>query len=65
MKVKTISMKIQTTDTSLQQWAGDCLGIGFFEDQVEQSEHFKTLNQSTNGLLQEIISEAEFKGKTR
>jgi leucyl aminopeptidase len=57
-------MKIQTTDTSLQQWAGDCLGVGFFEDQVEQSEHFSTLNQSTNGLLQEIVSETEFKGKS-
>jgi leucyl aminopeptidase len=56
-------MKIQTTDTSLQQWAGDCLGIGFFEDQVEQSEHFSTLDRSTNGLLQEIVSETEFKGK--
>ncbi len=56
-------MKIQTTDMSLQQWAGDCLGIGFFEDQVEQSEHFNTLNQATDGLLQEIITETEFKGK--
>lgn len=56
-------MKIQSTDTSLQQWAGDCLGVGFFEDQVEQSEHFTTLDQATNGLLQEIVSETEFKGK--
>jgi leucyl aminopeptidase len=56
-------MKIQTTDRALQQWAGDCLGIGFFEDQVEQSEQFSTLNPSTNGLLQEIVSETEFKGK--
>jgi leucyl aminopeptidase len=56
-------MKIQSTDTSLQQWAGDCLGVGFFEDQVEQSEHFSTLNQSTDGLVQEIVSETEFKGK--
>jgi leucyl aminopeptidase len=56
-------MKIQTTDTSLREWAGDCLGVGFFEDQVEQSEHFSILNQSTNGLLQEIVSETEFKGK--
>jgi leucyl aminopeptidase len=57
-------MKIQSADTSLAQWAGDCLGIGFFEDRVEQSEFFKTLNQSTNGLLQEIVSENEFKGKS-
>jgi leucyl aminopeptidase len=56
-------MKIQATDTSLREWAGDCLGIGFFEDQVEQSEPFSILNQSTNGLLQEIVSETEFKGK--
>jgi leucyl aminopeptidase len=56
-------MKIQSTDTSLADWAGDCLGIGFFEDRVEQSEFFKTLNQSTKTLLQEIISENDFKGK--
>lgn len=57
-------MKIQSTDTSLEQWAGDYLGIGFFEDQVEQSEHFTTLNQATNGLLEEILAETEFKGKS-
>ena len=57
-------MKIQSTDTSLAQWAGDCLGIGFFEDQVETSESFKTLNHFTEGLLQEILSENEFEGKS-
>jgi leucyl aminopeptidase len=57
-------MKIQSADTALAQWAGDCLGIGFFEDRIEQSESFKTLNQSTKGLLQEIVSENEFKGKS-
>jgi leucyl aminopeptidase len=57
-------MKIRSTDISLAEWAGDCLGIGFFEDRVEQSESFKTLNQTTNGLLQEIVSENEFKGKS-
>jgi leucyl aminopeptidase len=57
-------MKIQSTDTALAQWAGDCLGIGFFEDEVEQSEAFKALNQTTNGLLQEIIGENDFKGKS-
>ncbi len=59
-----IYMKIQSTDTSLVQWAGDCLGIGFFEDQIEASESFEILNQATNGLLQEILSENEFKGKS-
>jgi leucyl aminopeptidase len=57
-------MKIQSADIPLAEWSGDCLGIGFFEDRVEQSETFKTLNQTTNGLLQEIVSENEFKGKS-
>jgi leucyl aminopeptidase len=57
-------MKIQSTDTSLQQWSGDCLGVGFFEDQVEQSETFSTLNTALGGLLQEVVAENEFKGKS-
>jgi leucyl aminopeptidase len=57
-------MKIQSTDTPLQQWSGDCLGVGFFEDQVEQSETFSTLNAALDGLLQEVVAESEFKGKS-
>jgi leucyl aminopeptidase len=57
-------MKIQSTDTPLQQWSGDCLGVGFFEDQVEQSETFSTLNTALEGLLQEVVAESEFKGKS-
>jgi leucyl aminopeptidase len=57
-------MKIQSTDTPLQEWSGDCLGVGFFEDQVEQSETFSTLNAALDGLLQEVVAESEFKGKS-
>jgi leucyl aminopeptidase len=57
-------MKIQSTDTPLQEWSGDCLGVGFFEDQVEQSETFSTLNTALEGLLQEVVAESEFKGKS-
>jgi leucyl aminopeptidase len=57
-------MKIQATNTPLQKWTGDCLGVGFFEDQVEQSEAFGTLNLALEGLLQEVITENEFKGKS-
>jgi leucyl aminopeptidase len=57
-------MKIQSTDTPIQQWSGDCLGVGFFEDQVEQSETFNILNTALGGLLQEVIAESEFKGKS-
>ncbi len=56
-------MKIQSIDMSLKQWTGDCLGVGFFEDQVEQSDHFSPLAELTQGLLQEIVTETEFKGK--
>jgi leucyl aminopeptidase len=57
-------MKIQATNTPLQQWSGDCLGVGFFEEQVEQSEVFGILNAALGGLLQEVIAENEFKGKS-
>ncbi len=57
-------MKIQATNTPLQKWSGDCLGVGFFEDKVEQSEAFGTLNLALEGLLQEVVTENEFKGKS-
>ncbi|WP_404789589.1 leucyl aminopeptidase [Altericista sp. CCNU0014] len=57
-------MKIQATDTPLHQWSGDCLGVGFFEEQAEQSAAFGTLNSALDGLLQEVIAENEFKGKS-
>jgi leucyl aminopeptidase len=57
-------MKIQAIDTLPQLWSGDCLAIGLFEEQVEQSQQFIALNQALDGLLQEIISESEFKGKS-
>jgi leucyl aminopeptidase len=57
-------MKIQSIDTLPQLWSGDCLGVGFFEDQTEQSEYFIALNQALDGLLQEVTNENEFKGKS-
>jgi leucyl aminopeptidase len=57
-------MKIQAIDTLPQLWSGDCLAIGLFEEQVEQSQQFIALNQALDGLLQEIVSESEFKGKS-
>jgi leucyl aminopeptidase len=57
-------MKIQSIDTLPQLWSGDCLAIGLFEEQVEQSQQFIALNQALDGLLQEIVNESEFKGKS-
>jgi leucyl aminopeptidase len=57
-------MNIQGTATLPQQWSGDCLGVGVFEEQVETSTVFTALNAALNGLLQEVVSEGEFKGKS-
>jgi leucyl aminopeptidase len=55
-------MDIQTTATSLLEWRGDGLAIGFWEDNVNITGELLTLNQQLQGLLQEIVDEAEFKG---
>ncbi|MBD2314723.1 leucyl aminopeptidase [Desertifilum sp. FACHB-1129] len=56
-------MKFQATNTPRTQWTGDALALGFFEDAVELSGDLAELNQQWEGLLQEIIEEADFKGK--
>jgi leucyl aminopeptidase len=55
-------MDIQTTATSLLEWRGDGLAIGFWEDNVSIIGDLLTLNTQWHGLIQEIIDEAEFKG---
>ncbi len=56
-------MNIQSTTTLPQDWSGDCLVIGIFEEQVKQSEQFTALNAISEGLLQDVATEQEFKGK--
>jgi leucyl aminopeptidase len=56
-------MDLRGTDTPRLDWTGDCLVIGFFEDTVELTEDLAELNQKLAGTLQELMSEAEFKGK--
>jgi leucyl aminopeptidase len=55
-------MNIQTTATSLLEWRGDGLAIGFWEDNVNITGDLLTLNTQLQGIVQEMIDEAEFKG---
>ncbi|MDF5731090.1 MAG: leucyl aminopeptidase [Rhizonema sp. PD38] len=50
-------------NTPLLEWTGDCLGIGLFEDAVELTGDLATLDEKFAGILKELITEEEFKGK--
>jgi leucyl aminopeptidase len=56
-------MNLQVTETVQLDWAGDGLAIGLFEDQVELTANLVPLDAKLAGTLQELITEAEFKGK--
>ena len=56
-------MNLQATETTRLAWAGDGLAIGLFEDQVELTDDLVALDTQLAGTLQELIAEAEFKGK--
>jgi leucyl aminopeptidase len=57
-------MEIKTTATPLLEWRGDGLAIGFWEDALDLNGDLATLDSSLQGLVQETIQEAEFKGAT-
>ncbi|BFM38854.1 leucyl aminopeptidase [Synechocystis sp. LKSZ1] len=56
-------MQICGTDHSVLTWSGDALALGFFENAVELTEDLQQLDHRLEGTLQELITEAEFKGK--
>ena len=57
-------MQITATDTSLLDWTGNSLAVGFFEDKTELTGDLAALNEKLSGILQELITEEEFKGKS-
>lgn len=57
-------MQITATDTSLLDWAGNSLAVGFFEDATELTGDIAALDEKLSGLLQELITDEEFKGKS-
>ncbi len=56
-------MEIRAINTPLLEWTGDCLAIGLFEDAVELTGDIATLDEKFAGILKELITEEEFKGK--
>ena len=57
-------MEIKPANTTLLEWAGDALAIGFFEDDTELTGDLALLDEKLQGTLSELIQEADFKGKT-
>lgn len=56
-------MDLRVTSASPLEWAGDALAVGLFEDQVELPGELAALDEKLFGTMQELIAEAEFKGK--
>ncbi|MBE9085690.1 MULTISPECIES: leucyl aminopeptidase [unclassified Tolypothrix] len=56
-------MVIRPSDTPLLEWTGDTLAIGLFEDNLELTGELATLDGKFAGILKELITEEEFKGK--
>ena len=57
-------MEFKATNTSPLDWSGDVLALGLFDDQVELTGDFATLDEKLAGTLKELIEETEFKAKT-
>jgi leucyl aminopeptidase len=56
-------MEFVTVTTRPQDWQGDLLCIGFWQDRVELTGDMTELNDRLGGAVQELIAETEFKGK--
>ena len=57
-------MKVLGIDSSLIDFSGEGLAIGLFEDKLELTGDLKALDAKLSGLVSEIITEADFKGKS-
>ena len=56
-------MKVLGINDSLLDFSGEGLAIGLFEDKLELTGDLKALDAKLSGLVSEIITEADFKGK--
>lgn len=57
-------MQIQGTTDSKLDWTGDILAVGLFENGTEIAGELAQLNEKLEGVIQELIEETEFKGKS-
>lgn len=56
-------MEFRAIATPHQQWTGDGLAIGFFEEGVDLTGDLATLDETLHGTLKELIDETDFTGK--
>jgi leucyl aminopeptidase len=56
-------MEVRATNTPLLEWIGDGLAVGLFEEATELTGDLAALDEKFAGLLKELITEEEFKGK--
>ena len=57
-------MKVQATNTPRLEWSGDGLAIGLFEDELELTGDLAALDETLSGLLKDLMTEMDFKGKS-
>ena len=55
-------MEFRAIDSTVLNWTGDALAIGFFENAVDLSGDLAQLDDKFAGTLKELIAETEFKG---
>ncbi|MCS7293280.1 MAG: leucyl aminopeptidase [Gloeomargarita sp. SKYBB_i_bin120] len=56
-------MEFVTVTTAPQDWTGDLLCVGFWQDEVALTGDVAALNDRLGNALQEFLDETEFKGK--
>ncbi|BAZ44337.1 leucyl aminopeptidase [Chondrocystis sp. NIES-4102] len=57
-------MQIKATDKALLDWTGDLLAVGILEEQTALEGDLASLDEKLAGIISEIITEEEFKGKS-
>lgn len=57
-------MKVQATNTPRLEWSGGGLAIGLFEDELELTGDLAALDETLSGLLKDLMTEMDFKGKS-
>lgn len=57
-------MEIRGTDKSLLDWTGEALAIGLAEEATELTGELSQLDEKMAGIIQELIAETEFEGKS-
>ncbi|AFZ48014.1 leucyl aminopeptidase [Cyanobacterium stanieri PCC 7202] len=56
-------MEFKISSSSLLDWSGDILSLGFFADKTELTGDLAQLNAKLDGVIAELIEENDFKGK--